>query len=67
MIIGKPIKKIIGMESFEDKECFGIIWKHKGQAIDIEGMVGVDGRFEVIGLVVTPMLEKKGKAKKKSA
>ena len=68
MIIGKKIKKVVGVDLIEGTEHFALLWEKPANRLDIEGIPGLDGTFEIVGLVLTPAMSRADlkKRKKKS-
>ena len=65
MIIGKKIKKVVGVDLIEGIEHFALLWERASNRLDIEGIPGLDGTYEIVGLVLTPALSRAELKKRK--
>ena len=63
MIIGREIKKIVGLDDIDGIEHFAVIWSKPGNELEIEGDEVLKGPYRVVGVVIAP-ITKKGKKKK---
>jgi hypothetical protein len=59
MLIGRPVKQLVKIDPVDGVNYLGVVWKHPGNHLYLEGFYG---RYQVVGVILA---ETKDQAKKK--